>query len=93
MLWYLESLVLCFFKGGVWITELAASMELEAPVVEVLAIGRLLPTVPTMMLRLLRDFDDNLFQNHPSEALRREMIRLEGLNKATQREWDRRQTQ
>lgn len=44
-------------------------------------------------VRLLRDFDDNLFQNHPSEALRREMIRLEGLNEATRREWDRRQTQ
>ena len=44
------SLVLCFFKGGVWITEPAASVELEAPVVEVLAIGTLLPMVPTMML-------------------------------------------
>ena len=30
--------------------ELAASVELEAPVVEVLAIGRLLPMVPTTML-------------------------------------------
>ena len=30
--------------------EPAASMELEAPVVEVLAIGRLLPMVPTTML-------------------------------------------
>ena len=30
--------------------ELAASVELEAPVVKVLAIGRLLPMVPTTML-------------------------------------------
>ena len=44
------SLVLRFFKGGVWITEPAASVELEAPVVEVLVIGRLLPTVSTTML-------------------------------------------
>jgi len=42
-------------------------------------------------IRLLRDFDDNLFQNHPSEALRKEMIRLEALNDATKREWEGRQ--
>ena len=28
-------------------------------------------------IRLLRDFDPNLFQNHPSEALRQDMKRLE----------------
>jgi len=39
-------------------------------------------------IRLLRDFDDNLFQNHPSDALRREMTRLEALNDATRREWE-----
>ena len=39
-------------------------------------------------IRLLRDFDDNLFQNHPSDALRREMTRLEALNDATKREWE-----
>lgn len=38
-------------------------------------------------IRLLRDFDPNLFQNHPSEALRLEMIRLEGLNEKTKKEW------
>ena len=42
-------------------------------------------------IRLLRDFDDNLFQNHPSEALRREMTRLEALNDAMRREWEGRQ--
>lgn len=30
-------------------------------------------------IRLLRDFDSTLFQNHPSEDLRMDMIRLEGL--------------
>ena len=39
-------------------------------------------------IQLLRDFDDNLFQNHPSDALRREMTRLEALNDATRREWE-----
>jgi len=38
-------------------------------------------------IRLLRDFDVNLFQNHPSEALRTEMKRLEELNEATKNEW------
>ena len=38
-------------------------------------------------IRLLRDFDINLFQNHPSEALRIEMKRLEGLNEKTKQEW------
>ena len=42
-------------------------------------------------IRLLRDFNNNLFQNHPSEALRREMTRLEALNDATRREWEERQ--
>ena len=37
-------------------------------------------------IQLLRDFDNNLYQNHPSEALRREMTRLKGLNNATRRE-------
>lgn len=37
-------------------------------------------------IRLLRDFDDNLFQNHPSEDLRKEMARLKGLNDATSRD-------
>ena len=41
-------------------------------------------------IRLLRDFDVNLFQNHPSEPLRTEMKRLEQLNDTTKREWDRR---
>jgi len=39
------------------------------------------------MIRLLRDFDMNLFQNHPSEAFRWEMKRLEHLNEVTKREW------
>ena len=39
------------------------------------------------MIRLLRDFDPNLFQNHPSEALRIEMKRLDELNETTKREW------
>ena len=38
-------------------------------------------------IRLLRDFDTNLFQNHPSEALRWEMKRLEQLNETTKRNW------
>ena len=38
-------------------------------------------------IRLLRDFDINLFQNHPSEALRIEMKRVEGLNEKTKQEW------
>jgi ATP-dependent exoDNAse (exonuclease V) alpha subunit len=38
-------------------------------------------------IRLLRDLDANLFQNHPSEALRWDMRRLETLNEATKTEW------
>src|SRR6266542_5574569 len=38
-------------------------------------------------IRLLRDFNPNLFQNQPSEALRSDMRRLERLNKVTRREW------
>lgn len=38
-------------------------------------------------IRLLRDFDDVLFQNHPSEDLRLDMIRLEKLNKETMKAW------
>ena len=38
-------------------------------------------------IQLLRDFNNNLFRNHPSKALRREMTRLEALNDAT-REWE-----
>ena len=41
-------------------------------------------------IRLLRDFDVNLFQNHPSEALRIDMKRLEDLNETTKQEWVRR---
>ena len=42
-------------------------------------------------IRLLRDFDNNLFQNHPSESLRTEMERLEQLNEATREDWIRNQ--
>ena len=38
-------------------------------------------------IRLLRDFDPNLFQNHPSESLRYNMKRLEQLNIKTKEEW------
>jgi len=38
-------------------------------------------------IQLLREFDANLFQNHPSEVLRSEMRRLERLNEVTKREW------
>ena len=38
-------------------------------------------------IRLLRNFDVNLFQNHPSEALRTEMKRLEELNEVTKKNW------
>ena len=43
-------------------------------------------------IRLLRDFDPNLFQNYPSEALREDMKRLERLNEETKRNWQTRQT-
>ena len=42
-------------------------------------------------IRLLRDFDPNLFQNHPSEALREDMKRLVKLNEETKKEWQTRQ--
>jgi hypothetical protein len=38
-------------------------------------------------IRLLRNFDASLFQNHPSEDLRLEMQRLEQLNEMTKRDW------
>lgn len=38
-------------------------------------------------IRLLRDFDDALFQNHPSEDLRTDMERLERLNEETKVAW------
>jgi len=38
-------------------------------------------------IRLLRDFDPNLFQNHPSEDLRQDMRRLEKLNEETMNDW------
>jgi len=38
-------------------------------------------------IRLLRDFNPNLLQNHPSEDLRIEMQRLEQLNEKMKREW------
>lgn len=39
-------------------------------------------------IRLLRDFDNRLFTQHPSEDLRAEDRRLEDLDKATWRKWD-----
>jgi hypothetical protein len=45
-------------------------------------------------IRLLRSFDPNLFQNHPSpEALRQDMRRLERLNKKTKTDWQTRHGQ
>jgi len=38
-------------------------------------------------IRLLRDFDPNLFQNHLSEALRADMKRIAKLNETTKTEW------
>jgi len=38
-------------------------------------------------IRLLRDFGANLFQNHPSNALRSDMRRLQKLNEDTKRDW------
>ena len=37
-------------------------------------------------IRLLQDFDPNLFQNHLSEALRQDMRRLESLNEETKKD-------
>lgn len=39
-------------------------------------------------IRLLREFDVTLFQNHPSEYLRQDMIRIEIINEKTKREWE-----
>lgn len=38
-------------------------------------------------IRLLRNFDTALFQNHPSEDLRRDMIRLQKLSEETKRKF------
>lgn len=38
-------------------------------------------------IRLLRDFDRQLFQHHPSENLRLDMIRMKDLNEATKKQW------
>jgi hypothetical protein len=37
-------------------------------------------------IRLLKDFGANLFQHHPSEALRSDMTRIKKLNDKTKRE-------
>lgn len=39
-------------------------------------------------IRLLRDFDEALFQHHPSEALRLDMERIKGLNVLTKKKWE-----
>ena len=41
-------------------------------------------------IRLLRDFDDNLklFTQHPSEDLRKEMLRLDRLNEITKEKFE-----
>ena len=39
-------------------------------------------------IRLLRDFDDRLFTQHPSEYLRNEDLRLEQMNQKTKIEWE-----
>ena len=41
-------------------------------------------------IRLLRDFDENLklFTQHPSEDLRKEMLRLERLNEITKEKFE-----
>jgi len=38
-------------------------------------------------IRLLRNFNPNLFQKHPSEALRSDMKRIEQLNERTEKDW------
>jgi len=38
------------------------------------------------------DFDDELFQHHPSEALRLDMERLEALNRLGKQQWENRNT-
>jgi hypothetical protein len=40
-------------------------------------------------IRLLRDFDDEMFQHHPSEALRLDMERMEAVNRATRDQWEK----
>ena len=42
------------------------------------------------IIRLLRDFDDNLklFTQHPSEDLRKEMLRLDRLNEITKEKFE-----
>ena len=39
-------------------------------------------------IRILPDFDEKLFIHHPSEDLRKEMLRLEALDKATKRRFE-----
>jgi len=39
-------------------------------------------------IQLLRDFNDELFVHHPSEDLRKEMLRLEELNRETQTKFE-----
>jgi ATP-dependent exoDNAse (exonuclease V) alpha subunit len=41
-------------------------------------------------IRLLRDFDEDLFQHHSLEALRLDMERLEALNRVTKEHWENR---
>ena len=43
-------------------------------------------------IRLLRDFDEELFQHHPSEALRVDMERLAVLNRMNKERWENRDT-
>ena len=40
-------------------------------------------------IRLLQDFDEELFQHHPSEDLRKDMIKLKELNEKTKEEYTR----
>jgi hypothetical protein len=40
-------------------------------------------------IRLLRDFEDKLFTTHPSEALRKENLRLEHIDQQTKNWWQR----
>lgn len=40
-------------------------------------------------IRILRDFDATLFQNHPSEELRKDMMRLQKLAEDTSKSWSR----
>ncbi|KAF9561233.1 hypothetical protein CPC08DRAFT_635692 [Agrocybe pediades] len=38
-------------------------------------------------IRILRGFDEEMFQHHPSEDLRRDMVRMERLNEETKQRW------